>query len=144
MNEYITTTSVNLRREPRVNDSNRITTLPTGQLLIKIAEAEAPWWQVETRVSGKDVRGYLHSGFVRARGEVPPLTTASKVSGVHLPAGSKKITRQGEGRAYALNEEKMPRRGDSMSTQASDLTAIVNFLDVENSHRFEPHGGTTY
>jgi len=134
-----------LRTEPVVKDSTRIAVLPMGHLVIKKGESTTPnWWEVSTTIDGANVDGFLNSTFL-----VPAsvkLEEVSSVTPVHLST-SAKVERGNKARlAYPLNEDKQKTRNPTATAavKASELTAIVNWLDVENSERSEPTAKNTY
>lgn len=129
-----------LRSEPVVKDSTKITVLPMGQLVTKVADSTVSgWWEVSTTIQGTSVNGFVNSKFLVPDADFVEPQPVSSISAVHLST-TKKITRNGTGHAFPLNEAGRPTRNSSSTNevQAEELTEIIRWLDVENKVRFRP------
>ncbi len=64
--------TLNLRKTPDPSkDSNVIASLPQGQLVTKIADADEPfWWQVETMLEGKAHKGFVNLTYLEPQAAV--------------------------------------------------------------------------
>jgi hypothetical protein len=137
---------LNLRSEPVVKDSNKKAVLPMGQVVTKIAESATPgWWEVSTTLDGAIGTGFVNSKFLVPDAEFAAPPPVSSITAVHLST-TNKITRNGTGRAFPLNETGQPTRNSSGTPEekAKQLTAIVKWLDVENKARYGPTSSVTY
>lgn len=135
-----------LRTEPVKEDSTKIAVLPMGQVVTKIAESETPpWWEVSTVVDGVTVSGFISSRFLVADSDFEGPPIQSSVSAVHLRMDGL-VKRSGTQYAFALNEPEQPTRNSSASpdVKAKELGAIINWLNVEVSARYQPKTNSTY
>ena len=143
----VNATSLNLRSEPEVRPGNRIASLPNGQTVTKLAVAAADpaWWQVSTVIQQVTVTGYVAKQYLKPVGQFTPPATLSGITAVHLQENKASVTRNSAARAFPLGEPSRPhRQGATPAAKASSLAAIIAWLNVENSSRYLPHGGTTY
>ena len=127
-----------LRSKPD-KQSVSITVLPMGQEVTKLADSGTTgWWQVAATIQGAVATGFVNSSFLVKVADFTPPPSVNSITPVHLPLGSKKVTRDGAARAYPLNEAKQPMRDGtaSASVKAKQLTAIVEWLNVENKARY--------
>lgn len=61
----VNATSLNIRSSPKVEDSNRITSVPQNQVLAKLGVAEDDtWWKILTIKDGKPLEGFVASRFL--------------------------------------------------------------------------------
>lgn len=137
---------LNLRSEPVVNDSTRKAVLPTGHVVVKLAESQAAgWWEVSTTIDGSTVTGFVNSKHLVPDSAFVGNPAQSSVSAVHLNALFP-VKRTERLWAYALNEAGQPTRGSAgaPSAKAKDLGTIVTWLDVENKARYHPKPTATY
>ena len=135
-----------LRSEPVVKDSTKIAVLPMGQLVTKIADSPVSgWWEVSTTIEGVSVSGFVSSKFLVPDSDFVEPHPVSSISAVHLST-TKKITRNGTGHAFPLNEAGQPTRNSSSSNaqKAKSLTEIIKWLDVEDKARYQPKPTSTY
>lgn len=135
-----------LRSEPVVKDSTKLAVLPLGQLVTKVADSPVSrWWEVSTTIEDVSVTGFVNSRFLvpDSTGVMPVLV--SSISPVHLST-TNRITRNGTGHAFPLNEAAQPERNnsDSNAEKAKALTNIIKWLDVENKARYQPKPTSTY
>ena len=142
----VTATSLNLRSQPKVSPTNRIATLPNGQLVDKISEAAAPWWKVSTTLGGATLIGFTSSDFLVAQASAPPSPAATSLIPVHLEENRPSVTRDTtNARAFPLGEPGRPTRdGTTPPQRVTDLRNIITFLDVENKARYRPGAGKTF
>lgn len=135
-------TALRLRSQPSsASDKTIITTLPQGQLVEKLADAPDQWWQVETRVHGVAITGYVKSTFLIASTDVVAPAEATSIMPVHLTPTNPILRSASSGRAFPLNESSQPSRPIA---NAQALHDIINWLAVEKSPRYAPSAGKTY
>jgi hypothetical protein len=136
-----------LRSEPVAKDSTKIAVLPMGHSVTKKAtSAVANWWEVSTTIDGASVDGFLNSTFLVPDAAFTPPPPVSTIAPVHLPT-SASVARGNKARlAYPLNETGQKTRNTSAAAavKAGELTAIVNWLDVERKARYGPTSQHTY
>lgn len=136
-----------IRRAPNSKDNlNKITVLPMGHLVTKKAESGVPkWWEVSTTHLGAAIEGFVNSDFLVADSTFVPAAASTSVSAVHLST-SQSVTRSNLRYAFPLNEPGQPTRdhGASPDQKKAQLTAIINWLDVERKVRYQPKSGDTY
>lgn len=139
----VTATGLNLRSTPAVSASNKLVTLPQGEIVRKIGVAADPaWWQVSANLKGAAFEGYVKSQYLAAADASPqPVSPPKNIPAVHLKTKTPIRRDQTNGRAYPLNEQGQPRRTD---LSAGSLTAIIDWLDVEEHVRYLPVPGVTY
>lgn len=137
-----------LRSEPVVKDSTKITVLPMGHLVTKVADSSVTgWWEVSTTVDDTDLSGYVSSRFLVPDSTFVAPDPVRSITAVHLPTpANMKVMRSNTLYAYALNEAGQPTRKNSSSNaeKAKTLTEIVKWLDVENKARYRPKPTSTY
>lgn len=138
---------LNLRREPIVAAHTKMAVLHAGQQVQRLAgDSTAYWWQISAEVGGTSLTGWVASDYlepVQASPSAPDSFTALRA--VHLSEGPQ-TTRAVDGRrAFPLGEPGIPRRNATTHAgKVEDLGRIIQALDVENSARYLPDGGTTY
>ncbi len=138
----VTATQLNLRRSPAVAPGNIIAALPTGQRVQDLDRASHPWWKIRTLFHGTTLEGFVHSDHLQAVTAAPAAVTAATIGAVHLGERlSAKITST-DGRAFALGDTSAPRRGTT--NPAADLAAIIAYLEVERSARYQPTTVSTF
>ena len=135
-----------IRTAPVVENGTKIALLPMGQSVTKKSVSDKkPWWEVTTTVQGTALNGFVNSDFLVPEGSFVAPTEHASLSPVHLRT-TQKVTRNGEARAFPLNEANQPTR-DPMSSSAEKVKAlgkIVQWLDVENKHRYKGGSGKTF
>ncbi|MBL8221413.1 MAG: SH3 domain-containing protein [Bryobacterales bacterium] len=138
----VTATQLNLRRTPAVASNNVITTLPNGHSVEDLDRSTAPWWKVRTTFHNSVLEGFVHSDHLKPAASVPPAPTESAVTPVHLGEHANARKDSTTGRAFAIGDPSKPRRGTTAPT--TDLAAIITYLDVERSARYQPTSVSTF
>ncbi len=145
----VTSTSLNLRSEPEIRASNRIAVLPAQQPVEKLAEHDAIWWQVAAELHGAPARGFVAARFLEAltsQPPEPPPIPEGAFPAAHLRENRADVTREGvNGRAFPLGEPGRPQRTSAdPQTRAGEVSAILDWLGVEQSHRYSPTASSTF
>lgn len=140
--------SLNLRSAPAVLDKNIIAVLHRGQAVTKLGDTASPdWWKVSVVIEDIPVEGYLNHKFLASTTAFSDPVTHTGITAVDLSPDGLQITRQQtNGRAYPLNEPGGPRRDPAAdgTINVNQLTAIINWLDVEHSARYAVSHNTTF
>ena len=149
MKKYFVKTALRLRIAPEIKIDNIITVLPQGSIVDFVENAsQSGWFKVMAVIGNKDLIGYVNSSFLDNIAEGTP-DVSTKIQPVHLTLKSGTLggfRNLENGRAYPLNEVNMPRRTTEadISKKIVQIYSIINFLDVEKSHRYLPGIGVTY
>ena len=156
----VTANELRLRSTPNSQTNrNILAVLSNGQLVEKIADSGADWWEVRVHLSG----GPAATGFVANRylvaipsqapptpAPVPTSTPApvlvNFVTPVHLQENRANVTRKvTTGRAYPLGEPNRPSRDrSSVESACASIHNIINWINVEQSARYAPNSTSTY
>lgn len=135
-----------IRSQPVAQDNTKKALLPMGQPVTKKSESTVtPWWEVTTTLQDVALDGFVNSDFLVPASTFVPPPEHSSLSPVHLRT-DKKITRNGTGRAFPLNESNQPTR-DLMATATDKVKAlgkIITWLDVEQKTRYLPKSPSTF
>lgn len=144
---------LNLRSSAGVKANNKITTLPNGQLVTKILEANADWWQVSTNLHGHNLTGFAAARFLAPVEDSPDSEEDSSAEPAsddrwiaHLQANKPSITRDSVGgRAFPLGEPSRPtRNGTTSAEKAKQLLDIVDWLNSPVHARYERDEHSTF
>lgn len=139
----VTASGLNLRSEPVVKSSSRLVTLPEGQIVTRVAvyEADPAWWRVTASVDGASFEGFVKHEYLDPADAVADVAPpAGQVRDVHLtPKGPIRRDRS-SGRAYPLNEGRLPR----VAVSVASLTDLIDWLAVDQHARYLPANGETY
>lgn len=136
-----------LRSAPIVKESTKVTVLPMGHLVTKVAESPTlGWWEVATTMNDAPLIGFVNSIYLMSANTFVPPVAVSNISAVHLSTNGPVVRSSAGQRAFPLNEVGRKTRNGSATAQvkASELTAIVDWLDVENQARYEPTSSNTF
>lgn len=161
MSKYkVTANELRLRSTPNSQTSrNIIAVLSNGQLVEKIADSGADWWEVRILSSGgSSATGFVANRFLEAiPPELVPISSsnpttiptsllASLVREVHLQENKLSVTRKvTTGRAYPLGEPNRPSRDrSSIESACASIHQIINWINVEQSARYAPNSTSTY
>jgi hypothetical protein len=145
-NYRVNATELNLRREPEVKAGNVIAQLPFGHRVRKLGVSPSPdWWRVSTVIQGTALEGFVRQQYLTPADQFDPPPPHNRVTEVHL-SPSKPVRRsQTSGHAFPLNENGQPRRtGTTGVDKAAELGRIIRWLDVSQSARYLPAGGSTF
>ena len=138
----VVATQLNLRSTPKVASGNLITTLPNGQQVEDLDQADAPWWKVRTTFQGTILEGFANSKFLEAVATAPAAPTATAIRAVHLGENASARPNSPSAQAYAIGDPAAPHR--AAASKAADLGNIINYLDVENGVRYQRKPNSTY
>lgn len=137
--------ALNLRRSPGKHPANLLATLPQGHPVRRLEAANDDWWQVQTTFKGVSLEGFVNHHYLLPVQEAPALPSAARLTAVHLAARG--IRRASvHGRASPLDEPDLPRRAPAAAPAANvdSLGAILRFLDVERSRRYQRTPSATF
>lgn len=146
MHYRVAVDGLNLRSTPEVRPGTVIAVLRRGDLVTALDQSSQAWWRVRATVGTLTVEGFVAARYLEPdAGFQPPAPAVGDVPPVHMPvdrwSGARATAAR---RAYPLNEPGQPtRQGGDEATRRRELTAIVEWLDVERSERYRP-GGSTY
>ena len=147
MRYTVNAASLNLRSQAKVSPANRLAVLPHGHIVDLVTGATGDaWWRISTVLDGVVLTGFAASQFLTPVAAAAPLPTASGITPVHLsensPSAKRSLT---TGRAFPLGEAGRPQRSSGTPAQrTAEQIAIVRYLDVETSPRYQPGAGSTY
>lgn len=136
-------TQLNLRKG--VIPADVVAVLPAGTVVEKLGEvpSQPDWWQVQTRLSGAMVAGFVNSGFLApwdGADDLSPVIGALPTC--HLrPGGHRR--RDAFGRAFPLDDAGMPARAAANPAQTLGILAYLA-PDAPTHKRYLPAGGETY
>lgn len=134
---------LNLRKG--VAPADVVAALHAGTVVEKLAEVpEKPeWWQVQARLSGADVAGFVNSTFLVAWDGADSLAPdAGPLPPCSLPPRNHRRS-DSEGRAFPLDDVAMPER---TAPDPAQTLAILAYLapDAPTHARYLPAGGETF
>jgi hypothetical protein len=138
---------LNLRSEPVVKDTTRRALLPMGHLVLKKADSGvANWWEVSATLDGATVEGFVNHAYLVKESAFTPPQAVNSISPVHLSPTTRVARAAKTGMAFPLNEPGQKTRSSAATpaVKARELTAIVDWLDVENKQRYAPTSQHTY
>ncbi len=149
-----------LRSEPKVdnNNANVKTRLPDGHIVQAVTGKDVDGFlEVETDLLGAHFHGYVSAQYLKpapaAVTKVPPTIPSptpptSGIVAVYMPRKAGTITkRTDKAGAHSLNEPGQPeRQGSTPDDLRNDLTAIINWLAVDNPKhlRYQPNSISTF
>ncbi|MGH9657677.1 MAG: SH3 domain-containing protein [Bryobacteraceae bacterium] len=143
MNFRVVASALNLRSEPRVLPANRIALLPQGHLVTKLADADDPAWiRVSTTLDGASLEGFVAREHLLPEAGAPTPPAAAGLRPVHLRENRPEVTRQNQSLlAFPLGESDRPSR---TAPDPAELVAIVDYLAVDSSPRYQKRHGDTF
>lgn len=148
-----------LRSEPNVDGTNAnvLARLPDGHMVQAVAEEPIHGFlEVETQLLGAHYHGYVSTQYLKpapagaqVTATIPAVTPPTTgIVAVHMPRRAGTVTRRTEpAGAHSLNEPEQPgRQGTTAEALRSELSAIVNWLSVDNpAHmRYQPNSRATF
>ena len=148
--------ALNLRSEPRVQQSTWLATMPNGTPVEKIGPGGAAGWvRIRTSLAGTMLEGVASSEHLEPIPSAETGLSASMRSAsnldppeVHLSKNRRDVTRVRDGgRAHPLGEIGRPRRSaNAPAGRVGQIGDIINWLDSESpTHlRYKPKSGTTF
>jgi len=150
MSNYITTATLNLRKEPLKIKGNVLCILPPDTVVQEITtDVQDGFRQVKTILSSITVEGFASQKYLEPTNlTLPDREQPLQVPLVHYPSGNRIITRNGTGRVFPLNESGILKPDLTKIPNADDrkkgIHDVVNFLDVERSIRYAPDSKNTF
>ena len=142
--------TLNFRTRPEVRPGTRIAELSDGRVVEPVERSvlgeEHDWIVATTEVEGRPTTGYLAAEYLE-RARVPERDEAAEGA---IPPALLTNVRADPGRGgrypYSIPRDAAPTRvrDASDAEQARQLIAIVDWLDVEESARYEPESDATY
>ena len=141
-----------LRHVPSTQGNVPIARMREGQIVRLLGDAAAPWKRVRATIDGADVIGFASGRFMApaSTGGVPPAAPplgAPSIPAVHFrPNNPASRRNSAAGRASPLAEAGRPvaSPGATGSQRVAELNALVDWLDVQLSARWQPEGGFTF
>jgi hypothetical protein len=146
----VTAPELFLRHVPTTQGNLPIARMREGQVVRLLGDAAPPWKRVRASIDGAEVIGFASGRFLApVQGDlvlpVPPAGPA--IPAVHFRPGNVLSRRDSTtGRASPLGEPGRPSRtpGAAAAQRVAELDAVVAWLDVEHSARWQPEGGLTF
>lgn len=135
---------VNLREVPNSNSSSTIITdLPYGHECTSIDES-GEWWYVKTEKEDVRIQGYIKSDYLTH--EQYNIGVFEGITAVHFRENQNYIKPTYDGnRANPIGDSNRPGRDmSSNSSKVNSIHEILNYLDVEDSVRYQRKGSKTY
>lgn len=143
----VTALNLNLRTAPEVKPGTRLAVLSQGQVVTQVKPASEGWLKVSTELEGTTLIGFVARQFLAPLSEFQEAPEEHQLTGVHLSEDNPQSRRDAVGgRAFPIGESDRPRRRmtGSIADKVSDLTTILEWLDVEESARYRATGSSTY
>lgn len=142
MKSYKVTTNLRLRSAAEIDPGNILTVLPEDTVVKEEDDAtNVGWLHVNTTISGHLLKGFVSSSFVEEiLQDILPEVSAN-ISEVNLSTSKHISLSDTSGRSYPLNQTGMPVR---VVADATQLWKIIDFLNVEQSIRYQPANGQTF
>lgn len=139
MQYTVTARGLFLRKEPRKEPGNERAVLPEG-CAVEVHERHGKWCLVSGTLDGAPFQGWVSSKYL-APADTISFTAATRLVPVHWRESNPASTRAGAASASPIGEPGMPRN-DPRSAAA--MNAVIDWLGVEKSKRYQPGGGRTY
>lgn len=140
--------SLNLRSSPAVRAGTRLAVLPRGHLVTALGSApDDDWIMVSAEIGGATVTGFVAHRFLTSLDAFEELPPRRGVTEVHLRENHPQVRRnRAGGRAFPIGEAGRPSRRVTGTRQdeVAALTKILDWLDVENSARYQATGSSTF
>lgn len=157
----VTATALNIRSSPEVKPETKLAVLPNGHEVKAVTLSEKEGWvQVATELDGNTINGHVSMKYLAAEDDHKKQPTSKQVEAVHFYGGDRDVSRHypertedpdqrdypGGRRPCPLNEEGRPTRNPeaSKAEKVNALKKIIEWLDVENSGRYDQTSGNTY
>lgn len=135
---------VNLRSAPNPNDlTTIIAALPYSHECTLLNDSNT-WWHVKTEVDDVPLEGFVHSRYLSLSQD--SIGRRDRITEVHLREERGFITPNYDGgRASPLGDpNRVVRDMSSVETKVSSTHDIIDYLDVENTVRYQKKGNKTY
>jgi hypothetical protein len=146
----VTAPELFLRHVPTTQGNQPIARMRQGQVVRLLGDAAPPWKRVRATIGGADVVGFASGRFLEPLAGSPVLelpVAAATVPPVHFRPGNPLARRDSTaGRASPLGESGRPglTPGAGGAQRVAELGALVAWMDVEHSARWQPGDGVTF
>ena len=151
MANYITTSSLNLRKQPKIVDGNVLCVLPPDTIVEEInVTVQDNFKQIKTVLNNNLIEGFASLKYLQpTTSQLPSIEeTSLEVIAVHYPPGNKIITRSSTARVFPLNEQgliKFDLKNESdIEKRKQKIRDVIEYLDVEHSARYAPDSSSTF
>jgi hypothetical protein len=151
MANYITTSSLNLRKQPKIVEGNVLCVMPPDTIVEEVnSTVQDNFKQIRTVLNNNVIKGYASQKYLQpTTSQLPSIEeTSLEVSAVHYPAGNRIITRNGTGRVFPLNEQGLIRFDlkieSDVEKRKQKIQDVIEYLDVEHSARYAPDSTSTF
>jgi hypothetical protein len=150
MSKFITTASLNLRRQPQIIKGNVLGVMPPDTVVEEInPDVQAGFRQIKTRLANILVEGFASQKYLELTDL--PLSEIEEhlpIPAVHYPPRNRVINRNGIARVYPLNEPGLIkidlRNVHDDAERRKSIHNLLNYLDVERSARYAPDSSSTF
>src|SRR6187431_1708846 len=139
MSNFITTSSLNLRKQPKIVDGNVLCVMPPDTIVEEVNTAvQEDFRQIKTVLNNIIVEGFPSQKHLQPTTRLlPAIEKPMELPAVHYPPGNRIIYRDGTGRVFPLNEQGLVKfdlqsLGD-VEKRKKSIHDVVGYLDVENS-----------
>ncbi len=141
---YVHSHWLNMREEPDPSSKNIITAIPYGQEVRKMTEHD-DWWFAGTYHQNQYVEGFVHSSYLTAGYSRVPNLLLPNIPEVHMRQCQARIQSDAMDRTYSINSNDRPVRNvTSSNTRKQSIWSIMDYLDVENSERYQANSLLNY
>lgn len=122
---------------------NRVAVLPNGTTVMKLAEVSSDWWQIQVTLNGVTVKGYAAKAYLEAEAPLAANLPAGPAwpCAVHFREHDPAVTLNAETNKASPIGQTPPQWP---SGAADKVHAVVEWLDVEHSLRYQPKPRETY
>ena len=133
-----------------MEEDNLLQVLPYDHVVERISGSDNDeWWKIKTTLRGQEITGFVVSETLERtddiEDETPEFSSEHRIPEVHLKENYEFARRdtRARGWAYPIGEPDRPqRKSGSPPAKAQELSAIIDWLDVESSARYRPEQNT--
>ncbi|CAL8479563.1 glycoside hydrolase domain-containing protein [Caballeronia sp. S22] len=142
--------NLNLRNVPTREGNTPIAVLPHGAQVEMLGQSAPDWARVKATLNGSEFTGHVHTGYLepmkRALAAPGKVVALPKLPEAYWKLDNKDARRTStSSRASVIGESGAPRRSDATGAkQVKMLTAILQWLDVAVSERYQKSDGKTF
>jgi hypothetical protein len=148
----VTAPELFLRHVPTTQDNLPIARMREGQRVHLLGDAATPWKRVRASIGGADVIGFASGRFLAPVAgdpllQAPPALAGPAIPAVHFRPGNAMSRRDSTaGRASPLGEAGSPAitPGAPAAQRVTEIDALLAWLGVEHSARWQPADGLTF
>ena len=151
MANYITTSSLNLRKQPQIIAGNVLCVMPPDTIVEEInASIQDDFKQIKTVLNNNFIEGFASQKYLQpTTSPLPSIEeTSLQIPPVHYPPGNRIINRNGTSRVFPLNEQgliKFDLKTESdIEKRKKKIQDVIEYLDVEHSARYAPDSTSTF